>query len=122
MGVNVRNLRVLNLTKGTVLIERGRVADNLFRRVVGLLRDTHLNAGEGLWIVPCNSIHSIGMKFRFDAVFLDRAEQIVHMVENMAPWRATPIIWSAHSVVELPAFTLQATQTKVGDQLELLRG
>jgi uncharacterized membrane protein (UPF0127 family) len=117
-------VRVLNLSKRAVLVERGRIAETPWTRVIGLLRHSRLEKGDGLWIKPCNAIHSMGMRFRFDAVFLDANHHIVHQVENMGPWRATRLVWRARSVLELPAFTLQETGTELGDQLQLgrLRG
>ena len=70
----------INVTRGVTLASRARVADTLLTRVVGLLRDRGLADGDGLWIVPCNSIHSIAMKFDFDAVFLDRDLRVVHLM------------------------------------------
>jgi len=112
-------LTAINVTRGVRLTERGRVADTLLTRLVGLLRDKTLESGDGLWIVPCNSIHSIGMKFVFDAVFLDKNLRVVHLVHEMKPWRISKIVFSAHSVLELPAGLISQTATEMGDQFEM---
>ncbi len=112
-------LIAINTTRGLNLTEHGRVADNAISRLVGLLRDDHLKPGDGLWIVPCNSIHSFAMRFLFDAVFLDRKLRVVHLVSEMKPWRASKMIFSAHSVLELPAGAIAASGTKLGDQFEM---
>jgi len=112
-------LTATNLTRGTRLTECGRVADNAITRLVGLLRDKILAEGDGLWIVPCNSIHSIGMKFEFDAIFLDKNLRVVHLMREMKPWRISKLVFAAHSVLEVPAGLIARTATEVGDTLEM---
>jgi hypothetical protein len=112
-------LTAINVTRDVRLTECGRVADNFYTRLVGLLRDRTLEYGDGLWIVPCNSIHSIGMRFEFDAVFLDKNLRVVHLVREMKPWRISKMVFSAHSVLELPAGLISQTATELGDQFEM---
>ena len=112
-------LTATNLTRGTRLTECGRVADNAITRLVGLLRDKILAEGDGLWIVPCNSIHSFWMKFEFDAIFLDKNLRVVHLVAEMKPGRISKIVFAAHSVLEVPAGLIARTATEVGDTLEM---
>ena len=114
-------LTAINLTRGASLTECARVAENPWTRLVGLLRDKMLAQGDGLWIVPCNSIHSIGMQFIFDAVFLDKNLRVVHLVREMKPWRISKMVLSAHSVLELPPGLISLTQTEMGDQFEMRR-
>lgn len=110
-----------NVTRGVNLADAGRVADSIWTRLVGLLRDHELAAGDGLWIVPCNSIHSFAMKFTFDAVFLNRELKVVHLMPEMKPWRMSPLKFAAHSVLELPAGVITRSGTQLGDQLEMKR-
>lgn len=112
-------LHITNETRGTVLATAAHVADNAISRVVGLLRHDHLDAGDGLLITPCNSIHSFFMRFRFDAIFLTRDGEVVHQIENMAPWGISKIAFRAHSVLELPAGVIAQTGTQIGDKLKL---
>jgi uncharacterized protein len=114
-------LTATNLTRGTRLTERGRVADNPITRLVGLLRDKMLAEGDGLWIVPCNSIHSFWMKFEFDAIFLDKNLRVVHLMQEMKPWRISKLVFAAHSVLEVPAGLIARSATEVGDTFEMLR-
>jgi len=114
-------LTAINVTRGSSLAHCARVADTGPTRVVGLLKDTMLAEGDGLWIVPCNSIHSFWMKFVFDAVFLDKKLRVVHLVREMKPWRISKIAFRAHSVLELPAGTIARSQTEIGDQFEMRR-
>ncbi|MCE0523543.1 MAG: DUF192 domain-containing protein [Methylacidiphilales bacterium] len=114
-------LTAINVTRNARLTEHGRVADTFSTRLVGLLRDKTLEPGDGLWIVPCNSIHSIGMRFDFDAIFLDKDLRAVHLMREMRPWRVSKLVFSAHSVLELPAGLIAQTATELGDQFEMRR-
>jgi uncharacterized membrane protein (UPF0127 family) len=112
-------VHALNTTRGVVLAEHARVADNLWTRLVGLLRDSHLDEGDGLWIKPCNSIHSFAMKFVFDAVFLDKNLCVVHLMSEMPPWKTSKMVFAAKSVLELPAGAIARSGTQLGDQFEM---
>ncbi len=65
-------LRVRNLTKNTILADRADIADTSATRNKGLLKHTGLAEGEGLWIVPCEGVHSFFMKFAIDVVFINK--------------------------------------------------
>ena len=115
-------LTAINVTREVRLTECARVADTFFTRLVGLLADRTLEYGDGLWIKPCNSIHSIGMHFVFDAIFLDKNLKVVHLMREMKPWRISKMVFSAHSVLELPAGLIAKTSTELGDQFEMREG
>ena len=111
-------LRVTNLARGTVLAERLEVADTGAKRNKGLLGRNSLASGEGLWIVPCQSVHTFFMRFAIDLVYLDRRHRVKKVVGEVGPWRLSACL-SAHSILELPAGVIRATQTEAGDMLEL---
>jgi uncharacterized protein len=111
----------INVTRRLTLATHVRVADISRERGIGLLKDASLPEDHGLWIVPCNSIHSFAMKFIFDAIFLDRNLRVVHLVSEMKPWRISRIKFSAKSVLELPAGIINGSGTELGDQLEMQR-
>lgn len=75
--------------------------------------------GEGLWLIPSRGIHTFGMLFPIDVVYLDSRYRVVHLVEFMRPFRFSRISLSGASVLELPAHTIYASQTRVGDQLQV---
>lgn len=100
-----------------MLADRADIADTSAKRRTGLLKHTHLEAGEGLWIAPCEGVHTFGMKFPIDVVFLSRKRKILKVRPNMVRGRMA-LSLRAHSVLELPAGTLEKTGTVVGDQLE----
>ncbi len=114
-------LIAINTTRAVALTECARVAENPWTRMVGLLRDAQLTAGDGLWIVPCNSIHSFAMKFVFDAIFLDKELRVVHLVREMKPWRISALIFKSKSVLELPPGSIDQSGTQMGDQFKMRR-
>ena len=111
-------LRIKNQTRGTVLAEFASIADTSAKRRTGLLRHSGLGPGEGLWIVPCEAVHTFGMKFAIDLIFLNKRRK-VRKIRHAVPRRRIAVDLLAHSVLELPAGTIAATRTAVGDQLEL---
>jgi uncharacterized protein len=110
-------LKILNLTREVVLAHRVEVADNGATRRKGLLGRHSLPAGEGLWIVPCESVHTFGMKFSIDLVYVDRNKKVKKVRSSVPPWRLSACL-SAHSVIELASGTIHITQTSPGDKLE----
>jgi uncharacterized membrane protein (UPF0127 family) len=111
-------IQVQNLTRKVELADRAEVADTSAKRRTGLLKHTGLEPGEGLWIVPCESVHSFFMKFTIDVLYLDRKHRVKKIRPEMAPWRISGCL-TAHSVLELPAGTITRTGTVRGDQLEI---
>jgi hypothetical protein len=109
---------VRNQTRGTVLGDAIELADTSAKRRTGLLKHTHLEPGTGLWIVPCESVHTFFMKFAIDLVYVDR-KHVVRKVRHAVPaWRMSACL-SAHSIIELPPGSVAPTGTVPGDQLEM---
>ena len=108
---------VSNVTRETVLGTQVEVADSGPKRNKGLLGREGLEPGGGLWIVPCESVHTFAMRFPIDLIYLDRDLRIKKVRSNVPPWRLSGCL-SAHSVLELSSGTIQATQTKAGDRLK----
>lgn len=97
------------------------VADTYLRRLVGLLGKSKSWArrGHGLWIVPSRGVHTIGMLFPIDVIFLNNKRVVVHVQEFMRPFRVSKVCLKASSVLELPPHTIFRTGTQVGDVLEI---
>ena len=112
---------VYNKTRETFVATNASVADSYLGRLVGLLGRTSRWArpGQGLWIVPSYGVHTIGMLFSIDIVFLDRSNHVVHVEEHVRPFRISKVILKADSVLELPPHTVFRTRTHVGDLLEI---
>jgi uncharacterized protein len=109
-------LSVRNVTRGSVLGHAIDVADTRAKRNTGLLKHLGLEPGHGLWIVPCEGIHTFFMKFAIDVVYIDRKRRVRKVVRGLVPWRASLCV-TAHSVIELPVGSIEATSTQKGDQL-----
>ncbi|HLY92602.1 MAG TPA: DUF192 domain-containing protein [Candidatus Angelobacter sp.] len=114
-------VRVVNETRGTVLGDRVRVADTGLTRIVGLLGERNLPAGDGLLIMPSQGIHTWGMRFPIDVVVLDGGWNVLALRRRMRAFRMTRIFWRAAAVLELPPGMLDSTATAVGDTLAFER-
>ena len=110
-------LKVSNRTRQRVLAERADIADTSAKRRTGLLKHAGLARGEGLWIAPCEGVHTFGMKFPIDVVFLSRKKKVLKVRPNMVRRRIS-LSLRAHSVLELPVGMLEETGTVAGDELE----
>ena len=116
LGVDDR-LRVVNVTRATVLATRLELADSAAKRNKGLLGRKGLEPGGGLWIIPCESVHTFFMQFAIDLIYIDRDFKVKKVRRSVGPWRLS-VCFSAHSILELPAGTIAATQTRNGDIVE----
>jgi uncharacterized membrane protein (UPF0127 family) len=116
-GLGDARPRVSNLTRHTVLATCLEVANTSSKRNKGLLGRDSLPAGEGLWILPCEAVHTFWMQFPIDLIYLDRKNGIRKLVSDLPPWRLSACL-TAHSVIELPAGTILRTQTQRGDVLD----
>jgi uncharacterized protein len=108
-------MKIINQTQGTVIAQKSGIADNFLTRLIGLLNRKSLNSDEGLYITPCNSIHSWFMRFIFDAIFIDENMQVIHIINKMPSFKFSPIIKGAKGVIELPAGKTSETKTQLGD-------
>ncbi|MGE0598653.1 MAG: DUF192 domain-containing protein [Dehalococcoidia bacterium] len=104
------------LIDGIPLVSDLRVANNVFARTRGLMLASPLQPGQGLEIRPCNSIHMMFMRFPIDAVFFNKAGQVVKVASSVPAWRGLSFGGrKAAGVLELPAGA--AANVSVGDQL-----
>ena len=94
------------------------VADNAYSRGVGLLGKAYLDPDEAMLIIPCNFVHTLGMRFSIDVVFCDRDLKIVKITEELAPWRLSPLVRRAAAVIEFKAGTAKRAGIKVGMAFE----
>jgi len=107
-----------NITKGIVLADRLEWAGTSETRKRGLLGRTHLDPGEGIYIVPTQWIHMFGMKFAIDVAFLNRDGKVLSVHHGLKPNRFSRIVFRADGALELPEGTLKQTNTEVGDMIE----
>jgi uncharacterized protein len=121
MSSNHRQVFVYNKTRETFLAFKVKVADSVFGRLKGLLGKRSLEPDSGVWIVPANAIHTIGMLFTFDLVLVDKNFRVVGLRELVRPFRITMPERKAESVLEVPAHTIFRSRTQIGDQLLIER-
>ena len=109
-------LRITNLTRKTELGDSIDLADTSAKRRTGLLKHERLAPGEGLWIVPCESVHTFFMKFHIDLVYLGKDRKVRKVRHAVKPWRMSACL-RAHSILELPAGAAEKSGTQAGDEL-----
>jgi hypothetical protein len=116
-------LYIYNKTRETFVATEAKMTDGYLSRLVGLLGKTPRWArpGQGLLIVPSCGVHTIGMLFSIDLIFIDRDKRVIHTQEYVRPFRISKVMLKAQSVLELPPHTVFRTGTQVGDQFEIGR-
>ncbi|MBM3753661.1 MAG: DUF192 domain-containing protein [Acidobacteria bacterium] len=113
-------LLIRNTDRQSELAAAADIADTSQKRRTGLLKHQSLEPGQGLWIVPCEAVHTFGMKFPIDVLYLSKQKKVLKIRDNMKRSRMS-ICLRAHSVLELPAGYAAQTSTQVGDQLEFIK-
>lgn len=125
--MNVVTVRVELVKNKAILADQCRVADSYFSRLVGLMGQGGLPAGEGVWLRPCNSIHMWFMKFPIDVLFITPATpaeqvsdkavyRVTSVVSDLAPWKLLPVSdFRAADAVELPQGVLARSGVAKGD-------
>jgi uncharacterized protein len=106
-----------NITRQAFINLGVTVADTPFARMRGLLGRMRLRSDEGLWTFPCRGIHTFGLMFPIDLIYLDAELRVIHLVESLGPLRIAPIRMNSESVLELPPRSVYGSGTQVGDQL-----
>jgi hypothetical protein len=114
----VERLCVINCSRGTIVATQLERAVTSRARNRGLLGRDCLSAGEGLWIAPCQAVHTFFMRFAIDLIYIDRRGRIRKLRESVGPWRLS-LCLTAHSILELPAGTIRSSCSRRGDQLEM---
>jgi uncharacterized protein len=115
-----RVVRAVNTTRNAVLGEQIRVADTGLTRIVGLLGERNLPAGDGLLITGSQGVHTVGMMFPIDVVVLDGDWTVIAVRPRLGPFRFTPIFFKAAFVLELPPGVIEATGTLAGDRFDFV--
>jgi uncharacterized membrane protein (UPF0127 family) len=106
-----------NISKQSFINLGVMVANTPLSRLRGLLGRMRLRSDEAIWIVPSVGIHTIGLMFAIDAVYLDEQNRVIHLIENLGPLRIAGIRRQCASVLELPPRSIYGSGTQVGDQL-----
>jgi uncharacterized protein len=108
---------VYNQTRECFLGLRVAAADTSFTRLKGLIGRLHLRSDEGIWVVPSNGVHTLGVLFRLDLIYLNESQEVIEVIEFFPRFRIAPLRIRAASVLELPQHTIYSSQTQKGDRL-----
>ncbi len=100
-----------------LIIDHLEEALTFWQRLRGLLNHSKLPYNQGLWIKPCNNIHTFFMKFSIDCLFLDKKMVVKKISKNIKPFRVAGPVWTAYSVIELPTGKIEEFNIQPGDQL-----
>lgn len=112
-----RSVCVFNISRQAFISLNVKVADTSLARLRGLLGKVRLRSDEALWVVPSHGIHTFGLLFPIDVVYLDAHLRVLDVVEDLGPLRIAPVRWQCASVLQLPARRIYGSGTQVGDQL-----
>lgn len=108
---------VFNKTREAFLSLNVAAADTSLSRLRGLLGRLRLKSDEGIWMIPSQGVHTIGVLFAIDLIYLDADCKVIQMLESFGTFRIGPIRSRCSSVLELPPRTIYSSQTQVGDEL-----
>jgi len=110
-------MRITNRSRNTLLGSKVTLASSWMSRLRGYIGRPEPRPGEGILLVRCNAIHTFWMSFDLDVLFLDEKGKVLELVESLRPWRRTRRVPGARYVLEVPAGTVEASGTLVGDEL-----
>jgi uncharacterized protein len=110
-----QNFYAYNASRQAFISLGVKVADTPWSRLRGLLGKLKLRSDEGLWVVPSRGIHTIGLLFPIDVIYLNVESRVIYLMENLNPLRIAPLRLKCASVLEVPARTIEASGTEVGD-------
>jgi uncharacterized membrane protein (UPF0127 family) len=111
-----RTYCVYNQTRECFLSLGVTRADSIFMRLKGLIGRMSMKSDEGLWVVPSSGVHTWGVLFPLDLIYLDEQYRVVCVTEHFPRFRVGPLRLHAASVLELPTHTIYSSQTQQGDQ------
>lgn len=112
---------VFNRTRDSFLSLSVTLADTHFQRLKGLVGKFRLKGDEGIWVVPSQGVHTIGVLIPIDLIYLDEDDRVIQIEESFGTFRIGPIRKDCASVLELPTRTIYSSQSQVGDQLLISR-
>lgn len=113
-------MKLVNQTRNQTILDNLELAKSTLSRMKGLLGRSELHPEQGLWIKPCNSIHTWFMKFPIDVIFVDKKLMVKSIHHKVGPWKLVVPKWGSYSVFEIEAGRASQTQIQVGDQLDVV--
>ena len=108
--------RLVNRSRDITLARRIEAAFDSRTRRTGLLGRQGLSPDAVLAIAPSNAIHTFGMQFSIDVLFVSRDGTVMKRAIAMKPRRISAAL-RAFAVLEFTAGHAGVALTRVGDQL-----
>jgi len=112
-------MRVYNLGRQCAVVDHLEIAESVRARTRGLIGHQPLGLGQGLVINPCRWIHTFGMSFPIDVIYVSKNWRVVALTEDLPPRRIDRPVLRAQLVIEMAAGALRHIGLHVGDHLEL---
>ena len=113
-------MKLISTRTQAVIVENLRVANKPWSRICGLLFKPALTSNQGLALIPCNSIHSLGMRYAIDVIYLDKKNRVVKCSSDFKPNSLGPVVFKSRAVIEMPAGKLRGLDIQIGDQLNFV--
>ncbi len=111
---------IVNATQGIPCPYRVYLANSIYARLIGLLGTTGSDPTMALWFVPCSSIHTFGMNYPIDALYLDGEGRVVRILQSLRPNQVLMPVPTVKSVLELPAGAARLCRFRVNDRLDVV--
>ena len=106
------------VVNGKILCEKVEVANNFFKRFMGLMYRKSLDDNQGLLLEPCNQIHTFGMKFPIDTITISRDNKVIYIDNQVEPGKVRPLVKNGKKVLELVSGTAKEFGLELGDEIE----
>ena len=112
-----KTMRIVNRTRRTLVGDDVRLVDTWVGRLRGYLGSDRPRKGQGILLFPCKAIHTFGMAYPLDVIFLDHEGRVLEVAANLSPGTHSGPVKEAQYVLEVPPGTIEDTQTRVGDEM-----
>jgi uncharacterized protein len=107
----------LRTADGRCIARHVQLACSFRSRCVGLLGHASIPEHDGLLLVPGGTVHTLGMRFDIDVVFLNRQMRVLGLAERVAPWRVVAAPKETARVLELAAGRIGTSRLTAGTYL-----
>ncbi len=96
------------------------IADSWWKKIIGLVGQKKWPSGQWLYLPKCRQVHTFGMRFAIDVIFLDKDQRVVGVVESIVPWRISPYFSAAHGCLEGASGSSKILSPKIGHTINNL--
>jgi uncharacterized membrane protein (UPF0127 family) len=104
----------LRTAEGRFIAHEVTIAYSLAARVLGLSRRRSLPTRAGLLLSPARGVHTLGMRFPVDVIFLSSQMRVLGLAPRVQPWRILLAPRGTGRILELAAGQIAATGLQAG--------